>query len=53
MKVGGAFMQAMTEIPSELIDIIISTIIYFSAISLLLQSFFKKIASKKKDGGAK
>ena len=46
-------MQAMTEIPSELIDIIISTIIYFSAISLLLQSFFKKIASKKKDGGAK
>ncbi len=53
MKVGGAFMQAMTEIPSELIDIIISTIIYFSAISLILQGFLKKVAPKKKDGGMK
>lgn len=53
MKVGGAFMQAMSNIPSELIDIIISTIIYFSAISLLIQSFFKKVAAKKKDGGVK
>ena len=53
MKVGGAFMQAMSNIPSELIDIIISTIIYFSAIALLIQSFFKKVAPKKKDGGAK
>ena len=46
MKVGGAFMQAMSNIPSELIDIIISTIIYFSAIALLIQSFFKKVAPK-------
>ncbi|MTL37126.1 ABC transporter permease, partial [Turicibacter sanguinis] len=29
MKVGGEFMQAMTAVPKELIDIIISTIIYF------------------------
>ena len=35
MKVGGAFMQAMTNIPNELVDIIISTIIYFSAIALI------------------
>ena len=53
MKVGGAFMQAMANIPNELVDIIISTIIYFSAIALLFQSFFKKVARKKKDGGVK
>ena len=53
MKVGGEFMQAMTAVPKELIDIIISTIIYFSAIALLIQSFFKKVAPKRKDGGVK
>ena len=53
MKVGASFMQAMANIPNELVDIIISTIIYFSAIALLIQSFFKKVAPKKKDGGVK
>lgn len=53
MKVGGEFMQAMTSVPKELIDIIISTIIYFSAIALLIQGFFKKVAPKKKTGGVK
>lgn len=48
MKVGGEFMQAMTAVPKELIDIIISTIIYFSAIALLIQSFFKKVAPEEK-----
>ena len=53
MNVGGLHMQVMARIPSELVDIIISTIIYFAAISLLIQDFFKKIASKKKNGGVK
>ena len=53
MKVGGEFMQAMTSVQKELIDIIISTLIYFSAIALLIQGFFKKVAPKKKDGGVK
>ena len=53
MKVGASFMQAMANTPNELVDIIISTIIYFSAIALLIQSFFKKVAPKKKDGGVK
>lgn len=53
MNVGGLYMQAMARIPSELVDIIISTIIYFAAISLLIKDFFKFVASKKKNGGVK
>lgn len=54
MNVGGLHMQAMARIPSELVDIIISTIIYFAAVSLLIQDFFKLVASKKrKNGGVK
>ncbi|MGL4336655.1 MAG: ABC transporter permease [Turicibacter sp.] len=53
MKVGGEFMQAMTSVPKELVDIIISTIIYFSAAALLVQGFLKKVAPKGKNGGVK
>ncbi|HAX73803.1 MAG TPA: ABC transporter permease [Firmicutes bacterium] len=53
MKVGGEFMQAMSDVPKELVDIIISTIIYFSAASLLVQGFLKKIMPKGKNGGVK
>ena len=52
-KIVGVIVYSVIYDRAELIDIIISTIIYFSAIALLIQSFFKKVAPKKKDGGAK
>ncbi len=51
MKIGGEFMQAMTQIPKELVDIIIATIIYFSAAALLIQNVLVKALPKEKDGG--
>jgi len=55
MNIGGQYMQTMARIPKELVDIIISTIIYFAALTLLIQSFFKQLNSnnKKRNGGGK
>lgn len=54
MNIGGAYMQVMARIPAELVSIIISTIIYFAALSLLIEGWLRKLSSKKKDqGGAK
>lgn len=36
MKNGGSYMASMTTIPSEIIDVVVATIIYFSAISTLV-----------------
>ncbi len=50
MKNGGEFMNTNVSIPSEVIDIVIAIIIYFSAISVLVTNYLKKIAKK---GGKK
>lgn len=53
LTTGGGFMNAMIDIPNEIVAIIISVIIYFSATSLLFKTFIKKWATKKKQGGGK
>jgi simple sugar transport system permease protein len=58
LKTGGGFMNAMIDIPNEIVDIMIAVIIYFSATSLLFKNFIKKMATQKKapaknKGGAK
>jgi len=54
MNIGGAYMQVMARIPSQLVSIIVSTIIYFAALSLLIEGWIRRFSSKKKrDGGAK
>ncbi len=50
MKNSGALMGSATSIPSEIVDIVVATIIYFSAISILITNFLKKFAGK---GGKK
>lgn len=47
---GGFYMQ-LYEFSPEIIDIIISVIIYFSAFALIVKSFIEK-KRRKKDGGA-
>ena len=51
MKIGGEFMQALTQVPKELVDIIIATIIYFSAGALLIQTILLKVLPKNRNGG--
>lgn len=51
LKNGGSFMASNTTIPKELVDIVIATIIYFSAISVVVEDFIKKLVSRK--GGKK
>ena len=44
---GRGFMSVMTDIPPEIADTIIATIIYFAATSILVERVLDKIASKK------
>lgn len=46
---GKGFMSAMTDIPPEIGDTIIATIIYFSAVSVLIERFLKSITKKIKE----
>ncbi len=46
IKNGGNFMASNTNIPGEIVDIVVATIIYFSAISVLITNFLKKLAKK-------
>ena len=46
---GKGFMSAMTDIPPEIGDTIIATIIYFSAVSILIERFLKKLSTKIKE----
>lgn len=46
MKNGGSFMAGTTEIPGEIVDIVVAIIIYFSAISSLITSYLKKLSKK-------
>ena len=45
---GRGFMSVMTDVPPEIADTIIATIIYFAATSILVERFLNKIAAKKK-----
>lgn len=44
---GRGFMSVMTDIPPEIADTIIATIIYFAATSILVERVLDKMASKK------
>lgn len=44
---GKGFMNAMTEIPPEIADTIIATIIYFAATSVLIESFIDRFRRRK------
>lgn len=51
LHTGKGFMNAMTQIPPEIADTIIATIIYFAATSVLIERYWDKL--KKRVGGAK
>ena len=44
---GRGFMSVMTNVPPEIADTIIATIIYFAATSIMVERFIDKIKSKK------
>ena len=44
---GRGFMSVMTDVPPEIADTIIATIIYFAATSILVERVLDKMASKK------
>lgn len=44
---GRGYMSVMTDVPPEIADTIIATIIYFAATSILVERVLDKIASKK------
>lgn len=46
---GRGFMNAMTDIPPEIADTIIATIIYFAATSILVERFLDKISKSRKE----
>lgn len=46
---GKGFMSAMTDIPPEIGDTIIATIIYFSAVSVLIERFLNRVTNKIKE----
>jgi simple sugar transport system permease protein len=48
---GKGFMNAMTEIPPQIGDTIIATIIYFSATSVLIERLINRLKRKIKGGG--
>ena len=46
---GSGFMSAMTEIPPEIADTIMATIIYFAATSIVIERFINKLKIKRRD----
>ncbi len=50
LKYGGTKMQTI-QAPSEVINIVIGSIVYFIALSSVIRIFFVKIMDKKKKGG--
>lgn len=52
MKAGSLFMQAISRVPNELVPIIIATIIFFAATSLMLESWVGRLQKtlKKNEG---
>ncbi|MDW7684905.1 MAG: ABC transporter permease [Bacillota bacterium] len=51
LHTGKGFMNAMTQIPPEIADTIIATIIYFAATSVLVERYWDRVRSKR--GGAR
>ena len=48
LQSGKGFMNAMTEVPPEIADTIIATIIYFTATSVLFSKFWDNVGKKRK-----
>ncbi len=48
MRVGGYYLVSWTDIQNELVDVIIATIIYFSATSLVIEQLLVKLLNKRK-----
>jgi len=48
LQSGKGFMNAMTEVPPEIADTIIATIIYFTATSVLFSKFWDNVGKKKR-----
>lgn len=46
---GKGFMNAMTQVPPEIADSIIATIIYFAATSVLIERFWQKFQKRRQD----
>ena len=49
LQSGKGFMNAMTEVPPEIADTIIATIIYFTATSVLFSKFWDKVGRRRKE----
>lgn len=49
LQSGKGFMNAMTEVPPEIADTIIATIIYFTATSVLFRKFWDKVGRNRRD----
>ncbi|MEA5031793.1 MAG: ABC transporter permease [Sphaerochaeta sp.] len=49
LQSGKGFMNAMTEVPPEIADTIIATIIYFTATSVLFSRFWDSVGRRKRD----
>jgi simple sugar transport system permease protein len=49
LQSGKGFMNAMTEVPPEIADTIIATIIYFTATSVLFSRFWDKVGRNRRD----
>ncbi len=48
LKNGGAFMESSTKVPKEIVSIFVASIIYFSAISLIIKNIILKILKSKR-----
>jgi simple sugar transport system permease protein len=48
LQSGKGFMNAMTEVPPEIADTIIATIIYFTATSVLFSKFWDNVGKRKR-----
>ncbi len=53
LKNGASFMASSTSVPRELVDIVIASIIYFAAISSLINGYLIKLAKKMNKGSDK
>lgn len=51
LQSGKGFMNAMTDIPPEIGDVIIAVIIYFAATSVMMERILDHMISRKKKGG--
>ena len=47
LEIGGSFMTVVADIPNEIVDTIVSVIIYFAASVLLIKTWLRAIAQKE------